>query len=199
MHTHTGTVRTGLCWLASNEKSVVHKLTAAHFPAPSHRSSRGSSVTHIHTQTHWLSHPIVLLLQQACSMSPQYDTCTSTLARLHSDTHSHLAPRGKIISIKLTHLHTHMHIWEIFCVYKKSKKKVVRGLYPHRQKYYPKEVKWLHLHGRLWNRITQSDLCVTDCCTYVLVHNISLITDTQPLHHDKDWARTQEWAIRDPC
>lgn len=35
-------------------------------------------------------------------------------------------------------------------------------------------------------------ICVTDCCTYVLVHNISLITDTQPLHHDKDWAHTQE-------
>lgn len=191
MHTQTRTVRTGLCWLAGTRKPTVHKLTAARFPTLSHRSSHGSSVTHIHAQTHWLSHSIVWLLQQVCSMSPQYDTYTSTHARIHSGTHSHLAPSGK------NHIHN-LHAYLRNSLLKK-KSKVVRGFYLHRKKYYSKEVKWLHLHRRLWNSTVQRDLCVTDCCTYVLVHNISLITDTQPLHHDKDWARTQEWAIRDPC
>lgn len=95
MHTQTEIVRTALYWLACTEKPMVGELTAVYFPAPSHRSSHGSSVTHIHTQTHWLSHPIVWLLQQACSMSPQHDTYMSTRARLHSGTHSHLPSYSK--------------------------------------------------------------------------------------------------------
>lgn len=195
MHTPTGLVRTGLLWLAGAEEQTVDKLTAAHSSTPPHhtidllKAPLSQTVTH----TNCLSRTFVWLLRQAHSMT---HTCQHMLIRTYARTFS-LSTKLQKLHTKRPHSYAHTHVRK-FCSKKKEQlhawkeclwkalDTTVRGSY----------LIWLHVHGRLENSTIQRDLCVKYRGTYVVVRDISLITDTHPFHCDKDWARTQEWTIR---